>query len=398
MSVTARNFATMRIAFISDQRLPIRKANVESALHTAVSLAAEGPTVHYFVPRRWRDLRVGRAAYRARVLATYDLTAPDRFRFRAVAHLPGAPFRVDKLTHGSVAPLLARVGGYQVVHTRNSLAAFVALRFGGRVVFEMYRLADGDRTARHMAVLARRSPRLLLVTHSELSRQSLLAAGAPDAKVRSIPNGFNEAHFREQLAVPEARRRVGWSLDERIACLAGRLDLDKGAHAMLALAAGTPEITYVLVGLSQSGGETWIGREAERRALRNVRVLPWVPPRRLAEYLQAADVLVIPPTALPLQRHGTTVLPLKTFGYLAAGRPIVAPALPDTRGVLTDDNAILVEPDDLGDAVEAIRRVFAEPTWAGAKAAIARADAAGYTWRRRAQRILGFVEDEFGLR
>ena len=54
---------------------------------------------------------------------------------------------------------------------------------------------------------------------------------------------------------------------------------------------------------------------------------------------------------------------MKTFSYLAAGRPIVAPDLPDLREVLRhNENALLVPPDDVDAAAAAIRlAVFNRP-------------------------------------
>lgn len=117
--------------------------------------------------------------------------------------------------------------------------------------------------------------------------------------------------------------------------------------------------------------------------------------RELPKYLFASDVLIIPPTAGPLMRYGETVLPIKTFIYLAAGRCILAPALPDTAGVLNDQNAVLVQPDNLDSAAKAIRKIFEDEGWVSSIAKQAQLDSKNYTWQSRAKRIIEFVNDQF---
>jgi glycosyltransferase involved in cell wall biosynthesis len=95
-------------------------------------------------------------------------------------------------------------------------------------------------------------------------------------------------------------------------------------------------------------------------------------------------------------RYGKTVLPLKLFIYLAAGRPIMAPQLADMLGILSEHNALLVPPDDVTSAVTSMRRLFARPQWQEAMAVKASHDARKYTWRNRAGRIIDFLNDRLG--
>ena len=68
-------------------------------------------------------------------------------------------------------------------------------------------------------------------------------------------------------------------------------------------------------------------------------------------YLAMADVLVSP-------RAFGGNLPLKIFDYLAAGRPIVATDISTHRAVLTQDTAVLVQPNGtaLADGIVSILR------------------------------------------
>ncbi|MBI5830519.1 MAG: glycosyltransferase, partial [Chloroflexi bacterium] len=72
----------------------------------------------------------------------------------------------------------------------------------------------------------------------------------------------------------------------------------------------------------------------------------------------------------------------------------VATDLPVLRRVLTHGhNALLVPPDDPAALRVALEQLAAQPVLAGQLAANARADAAQHTWLRRAEKILGTLND-----
>jgi glycosyltransferase involved in cell wall biosynthesis len=84
---------------------------------------------------------------------------------------------------------------------------------------------------------------------------------------------------------------------------------------------------------------------------------------------------------------------MKTFSYLAACRPIVAPDLPDLREVLHhDENALLVPPDDVDAAAAAIRLSVSKRTIGEKLGYAARQNAEYFTWQARAKRLSTFLE------
>jgi len=81
--------------------------------------------------------------------------------------------------------------------------------------------------------------------------------------------------------------------------------------------------------------------------------------------------------------------PLKLFDAMAAGTPLVASDLDSIREIVRDgENGVLVDPDSPTALAAGLRRVLDDPPFAAAIAATARAEAAQYTWERRAERIL----------
>ena len=133
-----------------------------------------------------------------------------------------------------------------------------------------------------------------------------------------------------------------------------------------------------------------LGQTVESRQLTNVRLVGQVPIREVPKYLAAANVLMLPPSSIPLKN--ATVLPMKTFTYLAAGKPIVAPKQPDTQGVLVNEsNCLTVAPDVPAEAAQAVRYILANPRLAAELGAQAHKDAALYTWDGRAANVVNFV-------
>jgi glycosyltransferase involved in cell wall biosynthesis len=168
----------------------------------------------------------------------------------------------------------------------------------------------------------------------------------------------------------------------------GHVNLTKGLDTVLRMARRLPDVSFVLVG---SEGTGVIERLA--RLVSNVSVVPWKPFDVVTRYLMAADVLLQPPSRIPLKLVGNTVLPMKLFLYLAAGRPIVAPDLPDMRELLEHErNALLVPTGDDDAAVNALQRIFGDAGLAERLSAAARQTSRGLTWDARAERILAFLE------
>jgi glycosyltransferase involved in cell wall biosynthesis len=157
---------------------------------------------------------------------------------------------------------------------------------------------------------------------------------------------------------------------------------------VLQLARRLPEALFLLVGSEGRGAVEVLARKHA-----NIQFVPWQPFETVTRYLLAADVLLQPPSGVPLRFIGNTVLPMKIFLYLAAGRPIVAPDLPDVREVLSHDvNALLVAPGDHAAAADAVARLLAEPALARRLADTARQTAAGLTWDARAKKVLTYLE------
>lgn len=221
-----------------------------------------------------------------------------------------------------------------------------------------------------------------IVVISDGFARNLLAKGVPAAKIEVLPNWVDTDFLRPGPKDNPVARRHG--LDRKFVVMySGTISISSNralerALEAAALLAGDREILFVLV------GEGLKKRELEDKAaalgLANVLFLPFVPYPELPDLLAASDVLLV-----PLDRAKSDLsVPSKLYTFMAAGRPILGLAAPDSevasllRG---NDCGLAAPPDDPAAVAAAVRALAREPERRLALGANAR----GYAVRRFAK-------------
>lgn len=383
----------MRLLSLCHHPLPSHHTNTQQLVWTSTELARLG---HHVEVVCCKSDAVG-PAWRERIVDYYGLEAlPDSIDFVPVCSDRSHGILLE--ARGDIRNVnYARRNRRALVHTRDPFALTLALAAGLQCVFETYRV-DINEDARFgpwRALNYHRKNLLGVVAHSNLCRESFIKAGIPEARVTTNYNGYAATHFMPPLSREAARAHLGLEMTECIATYAGRVDVTKGTDFLVRVARQLPEIIFLLVGAaSGSEEERTVLQHIREAGVKNVRLRPRVAPSEVAAYLFASDCLVIPPTAAPLREHGRTVLPMKTFSYLAAGRPIVAPDLPDVREVLHhEENALLVPPDNVEAAAAAIRLAVSHQPATEKLGYAARQNAGYFTWEARAGRFSTFLQN-----
>lgn len=377
----------LRIAYITKTPLPSSDAATIQIIQTAAALTRAGASLDLFFPMGEGERRLPLDALHARLAEYYG--AELGFGLRQLRN-------TSRALHAVKAGLAVANDGYDILHTRDVQNVLLGLATGCRVVYESYRTPEGN-TPIIKSLLRRafRHPRFLgQIIHSRFARERHLEAGYPEQKLRTIYNGFDPAAFATERSPAEARRLLG--LPERVTVVyAGRIAPLKRIDLLLGAAQATPELSWVLAGANQSAEARPFA--AQGATIPNVSFLGYLPGPALTPALQAADILVIPPSAEPLERYGTTVMPLKVFQYLAAGRPLVVGDVADTAELLEDGTACLrVAPDRLEDFVVAVRALAADPERRERMGSVARALAHELTWDARARQIIDYLNERLG--
>jgi len=394
-----------RWTYVADIRLPSERANTIQVLNQCQALIRAGQEVELIAPRRLRaspekaKLRdLGRAYGLERRPAIRRLPSLD---LTAVAdRLPGrlslAVFYLHHLSFLVGAAFSLALRRPEVVYSREVflalLAGWLIRLWGGRLIVEAHNLPRGR--AGRLVYRLGLSQVWGLVVISRGLKDGFVEAGLAPARLLVAPDGVAGRFFLDQGRPEELRRRLGLPREDPLVLYAGGLYWAwKGVATLIEAQRFLDDRAWlVVVGGSPEAGDLE-GLKARVRALglRRVRLTGFVPPARVPEYLQAADVLVLPNSAASeISRRYTS--PLKLFEYLASGRPVAASDLPSLRETLIHGrNAWLVKPDDPAALAAGIKTLLDNPGLGRSLAQRGRADAAGYTWEQRAARLMGLL-------
>jgi starch synthase len=377
----------LKIGYMWTGRMPSKETHSQQVVSTIDALAQGGADVELVLPGRWSALfRGGAKKMEQAIRDFYDVHAP--FRVKPLYLVPPSKIEVERPFHGVFATLF-KTRRYDVVHTRSRATMALGAAMGRPIVLETYRRLgeDAPKFARTLAWASHKRGFLGVICHSQQSADSLIGAGVREDRVRVLHNGWDPRKLEPRMSKTEAREALGLPLDKQIVVYTGNVQRSKGLDTVLDMAERTPTIDYIIVG-GDAGHLKALQANIAARGLTNVKTPGWFPAAQLPAWMYASDVLIIPPTAGALN-SGRTVLPMKVFAYVAAGRPILAADLPDVGEVLTDGvNARLVPPDDTDAAVEALEGLLASKELAEALSAGALSSASGLSWPERGRKLL----------
>jgi glycosyltransferase involved in cell wall biosynthesis len=385
-----------KIIVLSDEHFPHTGADTEVIMKTSAAMGAAGADVQLIVPRLWKNhLSTDEVLAHYGVSATFELVRVPTWP------PPERKLRLERLLHGFVGPLLGRLRRADVVHSRDALALAVA-----HVAHIPWSLETYRRYAEEQPWLPRLFRRLDFsrnigaVAHSEACAADLKQLGFPSSAVLVARCGCDPDVY-DGIDRAAARSRLGIASDARVLGYAGNVAAAKGIDELFDVAAALPEVTVLVVGGNAGQVET-LRETVSRKNLTNVILTGRQPPSGVPQQLAAADILFSPTLTrnsfagslaehLPLKILPGT--PLKLYGYMAAGRPIVAADQPINREVLRhEEQSLLFPAADVAGAAAAVRRLVAEPALAQRLGARAREQAREHTWAQRGREIVGFFE------
>jgi glycosyltransferase involved in cell wall biosynthesis len=371
----------MRIAVITNSRIPSLTANSIQAMKVCQALTQLGHEIRVFAPRETALVPWERLA------SHYGLSTPFEIKW-----LPSIPVlkRYDFTLHSILAACKFKA---DLIYTWLLNPTVVALWLGWPVVLEMHAEVTGKLGPWLMRRFWRSStPKRMLVTTRPLRDAIETAAGLtlPDEAVQIAPNGVDPAQYASLPDAAEARRQLG--LEEKLtAGFTGHIYPGRGADLLFELAQRMPDVNFLWVGGAPEEVNHWRDRLAEVGAS-NVTMTGFVENSGLPLYQSAADVLLMPYgrsiSASSGQDIAEVINPMKMFDYMAAGRAIVSADLPVIHEVLNEGNAIFCEPGNADAWERALRELLADESRRLALSTQARKDVTRYTWLARAKHAL----------
>ncbi len=369
----------MRIAYLSESKIPSREANSIHVMKMCEAFAGLGHDVTLVAP----DVREGIEASVADPHAFYGVARSFELR-----KIPRAGFKGANIVYGWRAGRFARRLGVDKVYGRCLYSCALAARLGVPTTWDAHMgtfLRRPHQRAVFQWMIGASAFRGVTTNCDALRREILASVLALEGRVLAAHNGADplpDDMVPADLGPRGGRLAVGYT---------GHLYPGKGFEIVRAMAAGAPFADFHVVGGDRESLEA-LRHDPELAP--NLRLHGFVPPSEVARLTLACDVLLA-----PYQQEvrtagggetGAWMSPLKLFGYMAAGKPILCSDLPVLREIVEDArNGILLPHGDPGAWIAALCGLRDDPAARRRLGAQARADfLARHTWRQRAIRVL----------
>ena len=277
---------------------------------------------------------------------------PQTFRYET---LPFHRHRLSVFRYAYAAARFARRGNFDLIYGRDINALTGMATAGLPVGIELHGPAYSQKKSKHW--IYRRffhgENCRAVVAISDALKDILAGQGIPPQKLLVAHDGADRQPAPVYRTPPGGRLRVGY---------VGHLYKGRGVDIIFAMAEALPEHDFVIIGGRAEDIAYWRERIP---AGGNVEMLGFVPPAATVELRAGCDVLLAP-YQRELEIYGSKtntsayMSPLKIFEYMSAGRAIIVSDLPVLREVLTEENALLVPPDDAGAWIGALRKLAAD--------------------------------------
>ena len=191
--------------------------------------------------------------------------------------------------------------------------------------------------------------------------QRLEAKGVTPGRSLLLPNWVDLKLIRPQLGTAQLensyRRELGIGSDQLVVMYSGSMNKKQGLELLAEVIhqlADLPNLVWLLAG----DGPTKTQLVEATQGMSQVRHLPLQPMERLNDWLNAADIHVLPQKA----EAADLVLPSKLLGILASGRPVVASSPPGSElAVLAQQAGACVPPGEVNAFALAVRQLIRSP-------------------------------------
>lgn len=381
------NYYTMkRLFLIFHGRFPGEKAASIFAAKSAEAFAHTDMEVVLIVPRR-----IGRET--ADPYAYYHVKNNFRVVYVPVIDLYFIPFgrRLSfwvsfiSFSISSFCYLLAKAFRSDAIYSNEWLPLFMASFVFPATFYEMHDFPESK--VFFFGVFLRRMKWLLIHNHWKTERVMERFA-IPRSKIITEPNAVDIGEFGIASSKAEVRAQLQLPQDKKIIVYTGHLYSWKGVN-MLAESARELPTDYLVVFVGGTSEDVQRFRKSYGN-ISNISIVGWRLYAQIPLWQKAADVLVLPNTAKEdISKFYTS--PMKLFEYMASRVPIVASQIPSIEEIVAEREVFFAEADNPVSFARTIEKAVVNKKEAETRAERAYAKALEFTWDKRAQRIISFM-------
>ena len=195
-----------------------------------------------------------------------------------------------------------------------------------------------------------------------------------------LPNSINESIFRKINKV-EARNKLNISRDSFVIAFCGRFNNRKGAFRLEQALnmIDDPDIKSVFIGMPETG-------QSRKPSCKGIHFCGSLPHEKVALYLNAADVFVLPSLAEGCSNS--------IVEALACGLPIISSDLSFNYDILDNSNAILIDPNNVEAIKNAILKLRDNDELREGMAVNSLCKVKDLTIEKRVSRIVNFIKNQ----
>lgn len=379
-----------RIIYITNDRIPTERARGLATIKICEAFCQEKVKVELICPNRLNRIKKDVFFYYqvAKIFKIKRIPSIDLMPL-----FPGAfGFWIQYLSFVFFAAvyLLLRGAVFKkdlIFFSHDHLPLFFLSFFTKNVYYDVHRvLADSPYYRLFLSRLQG-----LTTTNRTMREELIRTLQIQPEKIFYVPNGVDLSQFIIPLSKTECRQKLGLPEQKKLIIYVGQL-FDWNFLGAKVLAEASRYLTEDCLVLFVGGIEKDVKRFTAQYAGPNIKIKGLKPHAEIPLWLRAADVLVLPNTAQDkFSKYYTS--PIKMFEYMASQRPIVASDLPSIRDILSEENAVLVEPDNPEKLAQALKYILHSPSLADKISKQALRDVQDYTWQKRAQKIISFAEN-----
>lgn len=358
----------MRLLYLANAQFPSKAAHAAQIMDMCQAFSRAGAKVTLFgvASKEFKSVKKTFSYYGARNrISSLFIPSKHSYLLRELSLFRRARVKKDTV---------------DVIYTRSLLISLLLSIIGSRAKV-IYELHDYDKGWLFRTMLKMASPRLhRVITITTGLKNDLVADGIKGDKIIVLADGVDQNIFHPRGEKKSSRKKLALPPDAFIVTYAGSFQDWKGFPVFLASRKEVRDhhVVFLAIGSDDKG----------RKEEAGIITIPFCSKEKVAEYLNASDVLVLPNVrGKKISEFYTS--PLKLFEYCSMAKPIIVSDLPSLREVVSEKEVFFfnTSPGDLAKTIEYVLLHYGDER-VRKKVLACSKKARAQTWEKRAERIL----------